>query len=205
LSRLGRPRLGEPTLSRDRVVERALELADEEGVEAITMRRLGGELGVEAMALYTHIDSKDDLLSAIGERILTELEIEPRERPDWRGRIETVCRAWASLRELHPHPFALIYRARTGVVPVTEELMDALLTAGFAGADAWLAYQTLVFFLDPPLLHWPPASPGEVWRLDSEGQHLRELAPYARHYSWDDVWENGLSLFLDGLEAQLKR
>jgi AcrR family transcriptional regulator len=205
LSRLGRPRLGEPTLSRERVVERALELADAEGVDAITMRRLGGELGVEAMALYTHIDSKDDLLSEIGSRILTELEIEPREHPDWRGRIETVCRAWAALRERHPHSFALIYRARTGVLPVTEELMDALLTAGFAGADAWLAYQTLVFFLDAPLVHWPKASPGEVWRLDAEGQHLRELAPYARHYSWDDVWENGLALFLDGLEARLRR
>jgi AcrR family transcriptional regulator len=188
------------------VVERALELADAEGVEAVTMRRLGRELGVEAMALYTHVRSKADLLSAIGSRILTELEIEQRERADWRGRIEMVCRAWAALRERHPKSFALIYRADTGVVPVTEELMDALLTAGFAGAEAWLAYQTLVFFLDPPLIHWPQvASPGEVWRLDSGGQHLRELAPYARDFSWDDVWENGLELFLDGLEARLRR
>ena len=187
------------------MVERAVDLTDAEGIDALTMRRLGSELGVEAMALYTHVRSKDDLLAAIGSRILTELEIEPRELADWRGRIETVCRAWATLREQHPNSFALIYRADTGVVPVTEELMDALLTAGFAGADAWLAYQTLVFFLDPPLLHWPTASPGEIWRLDSEGRHLRELAPYARDYSWDDVWENGLELFLDGLEARLRR
>jgi hypothetical protein len=55
-------------------------------------------------------------------------------------------------------------------------------------------------------VHWPKAgSPGELWRLDSEGQHLRELAPYARRFSWDDVWENGLELFLDGLEARLGR
>jgi TetR/AcrR family transcriptional regulator, tetracycline repressor protein len=188
------------------VVERALQLADADGVDAVTMRRLGRELGVEAMALYTHVRSKADLLSAIGSRILTELEFETREPSDWRGRIETVCRAWAALRERHPHSFTLIYRADTGVVPVTEELMDALLTAGFAGADAWLAYQTLVFFLDAPLIHWPrAASPGDVWRLDSEGAHLRELAPYAREFSWDDVWENGLELFLDGLEARLGR
>lgn len=187
------------------MVERALELADEEGVDALTMRRLGRELGVEAMALYTHVRSKDDLLAAIGARVLTELEVEPCDPADWRGRIATVCRAWAALRERHPHSFALIYRARTAVVPVTEELMDALLTAGFAGADAWLAYQTLVFFLDPPLLHWPAQSPGEIWRLDSEGPHLRELAPYARRYTWDDVWENGLALLLDGLEARLRR
>jgi len=202
---MGRPRRGEPTLSRDQVVERALELVDAEGVDSLTMRRLGALLGVEAMALYTHVSGKDDLLAALGSRILTELELEPHKKADWRRRIETVCRAWAALREKHPRSFALIYRASTGVVPVTEELMDALLTAGFAGADAWLAYQTLVFFLDPPLLHWPSASPGEIWRLDSEGQHLRELAPYAKGYSWDDVWENGLALFLDGLEARLAR
>lgn len=187
------------------MVEHALTLADAEGVEALTMRRLGRELGVEAMALYTHIRSKDDLLVAIGAQILTELDVEPRELADWRGRVEAVCRAWAALREQHPHSFALVYRADTGVLPVTEELMDALLTAGFGGAEAWLAYQTLVFFLDPPLLHWPAASPGEVWRRDSDGEHFQELAPYARRYSWDDVWENGLALFLDGLESRLRR
>jgi TetR/AcrR family transcriptional regulator, tetracycline repressor protein len=186
------------------VVERALELADEEGVDAVTMRRLGSLLGVEAMALYTHVRSKDDLLAAIGSQILTELGFEPHETADWRGRIETVCRAWAKLRERHPETFALIYRADTEVVPVTEELMDALLAAGFEGPDAWLAYQTLIFFLDSPLVHWPKISPGEAWRIDA-GQHIRELAPFARGYSWDDVWENGLELLLDGLEARLRR
>lgn len=178
---------------------------DAEGAGALTMRRLGRELGVEAMALYTHVRSKDDLLGAIGRRILTELAIEPREARDWRGRIEAVCRGWARLRERHPHAFALVYRAEAGVLPVTEELMDALVVAGFTGADAWLAYQTLVFFLDPPLLHWPAQSPGEIWPLDGEGPHLRTLAPYARRYSWDDVWENGLALLLDGLAARVRR
>lgn len=206
MSRPGRPRLGEPTLSRERVVERALELADAEGVGALTMRRLGRELGVEAMALYTHVSSKDDLLSAIGSRILAELELEARDPADWRGRIETVCRAWAALRGRHPNTFALIYAAGRGVQPVTEELMDALLTAGFSGADAWLAYQTLVFFLDPPLIHWPKAPrPAELWRLDRGGPIQRDLARHARDFSWDDVWENGLALFLDGLEARLER
>src|SRR5262249_46307517 len=101
-ARVGRPRRGERTLSREQVVGRALELADAEGVDAVTMRRLGRELGVEAMALYTHVRSKADLLSAMGSHVLSELDVEPRELPDWRGRIETVCRAWAVLRERHP-------------------------------------------------------------------------------------------------------
>jgi AcrR family transcriptional regulator len=205
LSRLGRPRIGERTLSRDDVVERALALADAEGVDALTMRRIGRELGVEGMALYTHVDSKADLLAAVGSRILSHLELVPRERADWRGRIETVCRAWAALRERHPRSFALIYRADAGMTEVTEELMDALVTAGVEGADAWLSYQTLVFFLDPPLVHWPSASPAEVWHGFRGGPIQRSLAPFARDYSWDDVWENGLALFLDGLAARVGR
>src|SRR5581483_11258539 len=198
----GRPRRGEPTLSRERVAAAALSLADEQGVEAVTMRRLGAALGVEAMALYTHVRGKDDLLAAAGALLLEELAVEPRERGDWRGRVEAVCSAWAALRAAHPRAFPLVFRAEA-LLAVTEELMDALETAGFAGAEAWLAYQTLVFFLDPPLLHWPPQPPGEVWervaaRRDAgTAPHLVRLAPHARAYAWDDVYANGVELFLD--------
>ena len=72
------------------------------------MRRLGRELGVEAMALYTHVHSKDDLLAAIGSRILTELEVEPRDAPDWRGRIGAIWGAWGTLRERRPRSVGLV-------------------------------------------------------------------------------------------------
>jgi AcrR family transcriptional regulator len=189
-------------LTRERVVARALELADAEGVEAITMRRLGALLGVEGMALYTHVRDKDDLLTAVGDLVLHDLEIEPRAGDDWRGRIEAVCFGWADLRARHAGAFPLVFRA-PAVAPVTEELMDALRTAGFRGRKAWLAYQTLVFFLDSALLLWPTRAPGEVWRVhDDSGPHFRALAKHAQHYSWDDVYANGLRLLLDGLEQQ---
>lgn len=181
---------------------RALELADAEGVEAITMRRLGSLLGVEGMALYTHVRDKDDLLEAAGDLLLEELTVEPRPHDDWRGRIEAVVRAWAALRAAHPRAFPLVFRAPE-VLPVTEELMDALAVAGFRGGDGWLAYQTIVFFLDPPLVHWPQRPPGEVWHAGPDaGPRFRELARHARRFQWDDVYENGLRLLLDGLEAQ---
>lgn len=196
-------------LTRDRVVARALALADEEGIDAITMRRLGSLLGVEGMALYTHVRDKDDLLSAVGARLLDELELEPRARDDWRGRIESVAQAWAGLRAQHPRTFPLVFRAGAHVLPLTEEMMDALQTGGFDGEHAWLAYQTLIFFLDAPLLRWPPVAPGTIWeeaveRLDpAEARHFVSLAPHASSYGWDDVYEHGLQLLLDGLEAQL--
>jgi TetR/AcrR family tetracycline transcriptional repressor len=199
------------SLTRDRVVERALELADEDGIDAITMRRLGALLGVEGMALYTHVRDKDDLLSAVGVRLLDELELEPRAHDDWRGRIESIARAWSGLRAQHPRSFPLVFRAGAHVLPLTEEMMDALQTGGFEGEQAWLAYQTLIFFLDAPLLRWPSASPGEVWtasveRLDpAEAPHFVSLAPYASSNAWDDVYDHGLQLLLDGLEARLTR
>jgi AcrR family transcriptional regulator len=185
------------------VVARALRLADADGVDAITMRRLGALLGVEGMALYTHVRDKADLLGAAGDLLLSELELEQRDRDDWRGRIKAVCEGWAALRERHPRSFALVFRAPAGS-PVTEELMDALVTAGFRGREAFLAYQTLVFFLDPPLLHWPSVPPAAAWgAADATGPHIRALTKHAKRYSWDDVYANGLQLLLDGLEQQL--
>jgi AcrR family transcriptional regulator len=198
-------------LTRRRVVERALALADDEGIDAISMRRLGSLLGVEGMALYTHVSNKQDLLAAVGARLLDELELEPRPHDDWRGRIESVARAWADLRSRHPRSFPLVFHAGTHVLPLTEEMMDALQTGGFRGEGGWLAYQTLIFFLDAPLLRWPPVAPGPIWqesvqRLDpAEARHFASLAPYASSYGWDDVYEHGLQLLLDGLEARLKR
>jgi TetR/AcrR family transcriptional regulator, tetracycline repressor protein len=197
-------------LSRQRIVDRALTLADREGIDAISMRRLGSLLGVEGMALYTHVRSKQDLLAAVGARLLEELELEPRPHADWRGRIESVARAWAVLRSRHPRSFPLVFRAGAQVLPLTEEMMDALQTGGFRGEDGWLAYQTLIFFLDAPLLRWPPVAPGPIWqeslrRLDpAEARYFASLAPYASSYAWDDVYEHGLQLLLDGLEARLK-
>jgi TetR/AcrR family transcriptional regulator, tetracycline repressor protein len=198
-------------LTRDRVVERALELADEEGIDAITMRRVGSLLGVEGMALYTHVRGKDDLLAAVGARLLDELELEPRAPDDWRGRIESVARAWSGVRAQHPRSFPLVFRAGAHVLPLTEEMMDALQTGGFDSEQAWLAYQTLIFFLDAPLLRWPTVAPGVIWqeaveKLDlAEARHFVSLAPHASSYAWDDVYEHGLQLLLDGLEAQLGR
>ncbi len=61
-------------LSRDRIVRVGLSVADEEGVESVTMRRLGEELGFEAMSLYRHVANKDDVLDAMLDLVLGETE-----------------------------------------------------------------------------------------------------------------------------------
>ena len=61
------------TLTRQRVLEAAVELADRHGIESVCMRRLGQELGVEAMSLYTHVKSKDDLLDGMVEVVMSQI------------------------------------------------------------------------------------------------------------------------------------
>ncbi|MFO7699911.1 MAG: TetR family transcriptional regulator, partial [Acidimicrobiia bacterium] len=60
-------------LSRGRVLEAAIDLADREGIEALTMRRLGLDLGVEAMSLYNHVSNKEDLLDGVVETLIVEI------------------------------------------------------------------------------------------------------------------------------------
>ena len=72
-------------LSHDRVVEAALRIMDTEGLDAVTMRRVGRELGVEAMSLYNHVRDKDDLLDGIREHVLS-LFIDPGTEGPWEAR-----------------------------------------------------------------------------------------------------------------------
>src|SRR5919106_1808418 len=68
-------RRGRAPLSRERVLRTAIRLADQGGIEALSMRKLGQELGVEAMSLYNHVASKDDLLDGITDLVLSEIEL----------------------------------------------------------------------------------------------------------------------------------
>ena len=74
-------------LSRDRVIETALALMDDEGLEAVTMRRVGRELGVEAMSLYNHVEDKEDLLDGICEHVMSGFRF-PEPSDDWAENVE---------------------------------------------------------------------------------------------------------------------
>jgi AcrR family transcriptional regulator len=197
------------------VVEAALELIGAEGVDALTMRRLGQELGVEGMALYTHVRSKDDLLSAVADRMLSELDLPDPPPAAWQDRIRAVVMAWAGLQDRHPRAFALIYRARptnTGIVRAAEEIYDALSSAGFDELETANAYLTLVFLLDGALFSrpYPFSVVGEAARqaaaaADAE-QFPRyvEIGPRAAEVSWEQVYGLGVELLIAGLEAKLR-
>src|SRR5919206_1621295 len=121
-------------LSRERVVETALELVDAEGPDALTMRRLGRALGVEAMSIYEYTSGKEELVHAVMERLLKELQLPTSGHPDWKQRIRDVVDAWLRLSERHPKAFPLLYRERPFFprdLHFPEEVYGALREAGF--------------------------------------------------------------------------
>ena len=191
---------------------KALELVDAEGLDALSMRRLGRELGVEGPALYTYVKDKDELLDAIGDRVLDVLQLDLPGRGTWQERIRVSVAGWATMQERHPGGFPLIYRGpKEKVSRTTEELLDALRAAGFDEAGAALAYQTLICFIDGALLEWPRETYAgdKGWdrisrTVDPEAYpRMAEIAPHAARLGWEEVFWSGYELLIRGLEARL--
>ncbi|MDX6452905.1 MAG: hypothetical protein QOH16_2954 [Gaiellaceae bacterium] len=137
-----RPRL---PLSRERILEAALALVDESGIESLTMRKLGQELGFEAMSLYNHVANKDDLLDGILDLVLAESE-QPSPLGEWDAAIRTSA---ISVHDaLRRHQWACPLLMLPGRIrPARLQYMDALLgrlrDAGFSAETTFTAYHVL--------------------------------------------------------------
>ena len=219
---------GRQPLTKDRVLEAAVALADRDGIDAVSMRRLGQELGVEAMAMYRHVRDKNDLLAGIVESVIGEMPIPSSARED-RTAVESDWRA--SMRELAlgartvmlRHPWApAVLVGRTEVGPATLRQVDAVLGilagAGFPLETAHHALHVLgsrVFgFTQDPFdestdAEADPAQSAAFARaIAGTFPHVAELAVAATHGGalggCDDEFEFrfGLDLILDGLDRQ---
>jgi AcrR family transcriptional regulator len=204
-------------LTRDRVLRTAIELADRDGIEALSMRRLGQELGVDAMALYRHIQNKDDLLDGIVEMIVGQIE---RAGPnaDWKTALRE--QAMAARRVMLRHPWArrvLEERATGGptFLAYIESVLATLLDGGFSIDVAHHALHVLgsrIFgfnqdvFEDSAEPDPSPEAAAMLVRALAAYPRITELAGSVSHDGvlgkCDDDFEFtfGLDLILDGLE-----
>jgi AcrR family transcriptional regulator len=127
-------------LTRDRVVEAALRVMDEEGLEAVSMRRVAREVGVEAMSLYNHVRDKDDLIDGICVRVMRDFRFADADRP-WDERARASAREWRRVLRLHPNVITLFSERRK---PLTdpdalrpmEHALGLLHEAGLSDRDA---------------------------------------------------------------------
>jgi AcrR family transcriptional regulator len=132
-------------LSRDRILERAVQIADADGVEALTMRRLGEELGFEAMSLYRHVKNKDDVLGGILDAVLAEIE-SPAGVGEWD---EAIRRSAISVNDvLGRHAWATdLLMSPAGIRPARlaymNDLLGRLREGGFSADTTYTAYHAL--------------------------------------------------------------
>lgn len=202
-------------LSRRRVLEAALRIVDSEGLTALTMRRLGRELGVEAMSLYRHVPNKDALLDGIVELIVLEIEVPADVDGDWKDAARQIVRSYRRAAHSHPNAFPLV-TMRPLNTPEGLRRLDAtfeiLRRAGLDEPTAIVAFRTLAsytrgFALEEVTGRAIGAEPLGSDRLDpralpaDEFPRLAELAPLLVAADRDAEFERGVDLILTGLEA----
>lgn len=134
------------TLNRERVLAAGVRLADADGLSAVTMRRVAGELGVEAMSLYHHLPGKDGLLDGLVASVLDEIAAElagSDEQPDWRAEVRRRVLAARTVMLRHPWAPALI-GARETIPPGAYAHYEAVLATMLRGGLSYrLAHRGL--------------------------------------------------------------
>jgi len=207
-------------LSRERVLQAALRLVDKGGVESLSMRRLAGTLGVEAMSLYKHVANKDEVLNGLVELVITEIELPPAGQ-EWRSAMRE--RAISARRVFLRHPWAAgLVESRIHGSPVglsyANSVLGLLRHGGFTvpmAHRAFLLIDSYLYGFVMQEVHWPfeEAAIGEVVEAmtpqlsPQEYPHLLEAmgdvmtASVDGNFSgvYDAQFRDGLELILDAL------
>lgn len=194
-------------LSRERVVEAALAVIDESGVQGCSMRAVASELGVEAMSLYHHVPGgKAEMMDGVVALVQTEFVSGLDLTGDWRQDMTTFARGYRETLKLHPNVVAMIaarpsvaYRSSTVLVGT---IFNAMEDTGFAREDALRAVRvvsrwTIGFTMGEASAIEDGAAAEEF----DEPLLVEVFADIAR--GEDDVFEFGLEALLDGLDARL--
>jgi AcrR family transcriptional regulator len=203
------------SLSRERVLRAAVRLADEGGIESLSMRKLAQDLGVKAMSLYNHVANKDDLLDGIVDIVVSEIEV-PNLGVDWKTAMRR--RAMSAHEVLLRHPWSTMpLVSRVNVGPAMLRYVDATLgclrEAGFSleMADrAWNAIDSHIYGFTLQELNFPFETE-EYSEAAKNGLSLipADKYPYLNRLTHDVIegrydgihdFEFGLELILNGLD-----
>jgi AcrR family transcriptional regulator len=207
-------------LTRERVLRAAIGLADRDGIESLSMRRLGQKLGVEAMSLYNHVRNKVDMLDGMVDVVFGEIEL-PANGMDWR--IAMRQRAISARQALLRHPWAIgLMESRATPGPATLRHHDAVLgnlrTAGFSvdlTAHAYSILDGYIYGFTLTELALPFSNSEGTARVaeiagnimegfrPGEYPYLAEMAvdrAMKPGYNYGEEFEYGLDLILDGIQ-----
>ncbi|MEU6430288.1 TetR/AcrR family transcriptional regulator [Microbispora sp. NPDC046973] len=207
-----------PPLSRDRIVEEAIALLDEEGADRLTMRRLAERLGTGSTTLYWHLKTKDDVLDLALDAIFAAVEIPGNDGRDWRAAVTALITGWRAVLLAHPWSAALLGRPMLGpnVLARSEFLYATLVKAGVVEPHLTAAaYGLSNYVIGSALMQatWtaraeqhPGSATGQAarerFRADSDRYPvLAAHGPLAVDGDWDTSFAIGLGWLLDGIQA----
>lgn len=198
-------------LTRETVLTTALALADAEGLDAVSMRRLAGELGVEAMSLYNHVAGKRDLHAGLIDLVWSDVDL-ALDEPDWRAGLHRLCGSAHRALLRHPWFFRLpLAEGGASRLAVADATLAHLDRGGVAPETAFHALHVLdghVYGYTWQALEFstPDAaapSPDEVRALVAPYAHLAAHArQHLEHAPPGDGFVLGLDMLLDGLAAR---
>lgn len=203
-----------PGLTAERIRDEALRLIDAEGLETFSTRRLGAALGCEAMAIYWYYPSKDALLDAVVEALISRLPIEPTDSGDWIDALRMLARGYRRLAHQHPHAFHLLATRRfatEGTWRFLEGLfelarrggLDDKTTARFfrlvASYCNGVALDELAGYRDLERQKEEPPDPAALAAAREMFPRLAAVSTYLEPAHYDDVFEFGLDLLLEAV------
>ncbi len=192
--------VGRRPLSRRRILDAAVELVDREGLGALSMRRLGRELGVEAMSLYNHVPNKEALLGGMVEVLIEGLEIPTESSGGWERQVRGSFRAYLKLARAHPEVFQLFATRPLGTGEALR-IFEVLRGAGLDMVPALHAFRTLSSYTIGYALAEIKGFPLEL----EGGPRALELAPPLKKVDRDAQFDYGLDLIISGLRQKLYR
>ncbi len=219
-NRGGRPRAGQEQLSRGRILEAALRLVDEEGMGALSMRRLGADLGVNPMSIYHHLPGKDAVISGLVELVFSGMRVSYPEGSPWQDRVRAWAETYRGLVRSHPNfVLELVSNAAAvteAVLLVNEPLYEALDESGLPPAEVVLGADSVVDFIHGFAIAegaQPPGHPfdrrkllerletGAAEVLPTMSRVFRALTADEARYDFDRGFDAGLGILLKGIEA----
>jgi AcrR family transcriptional regulator len=202
-------------LTVERIAEAALALIDRDGLDRLSMRRLGQALGVEAMALYHHVPSKGRLLDLVMDRLMLDFEVAPPGAMPALDRLRQALRSYRRIAIDHPRAFPLLVGRRfnsPGAFAAYERLLQVFAELGLDAAQSAGWFRTLGYFMNGAGMadiasreQTPDATPLVLERAPASVAypHVAAVAPYLRVERLDEVFEFGFETLLAALAAQV--
>ncbi|WP_329499599.1 TetR/AcrR family transcriptional regulator [Kitasatospora herbaricolor] len=226
---MARPRT--PLLSRDRIVAAALALADAEGLDALSTRRLATELSVSGPSLYNHFATKDDLLDAVVDSVMGEVDLSmfgpgaaetsgagapaapgrAAGAPDWRTPLRDWARSYRAALAAHPNIVPVLAQGpgrRPNALRLADAVFGCLVDAGWPRGQATRIGALMRYFVTgSALASFAAGFPEDAGLYAAEYPHLGEAHLLAEHRRSIDegAFETGLEALLDGLELRYLR